>query len=195
MTQTDDATGSNKIIVWMQSSMDGRTEGPHGEFDWPVIGDELHTHFVHVLRDAGLFCYGHTAYQMMVGYWPIADELPDSTANTVAFARIWKPMPKLLFSRSAQQVEWNTTVTSEIDEIRRYADQADGPTYVLGGAQIANELARRDLVDEYQLFVHPVVLGGGSPVFPALADRQTFTVTGARIFDGTVTALRYVRAR
>jgi dihydrofolate reductase len=195
MTHADETTSSSKIVVWMQSSLDGRTAGPHGEFDWPVIGDELHSHFVDVLGDAGLFCYGHTIYQMMASYWPIADELPGSTANTIAYARIWKPMPKLLFSRTAQRAEWNTTVTADLGEIRSYAKEADGPAYVFGGAQIVNELARRDLVDEYQLFVHPVVLGGGTPLFPALADRQTFTLAAARTFDGTVTGLRYVRTR
>ncbi|HVX45146.1 MAG TPA: dihydrofolate reductase family protein [Mycobacteriales bacterium] len=192
MTHT---TSSNKIIVWMQSSLDGRTAGPNGEFDWPVIGNELHTHFVDVLGDAGLFCYGRTIYQMMAGYWPTADESPESNANTVAYSRIWKPMPKLMFSRTVTQADWNTTVTADLGEIRDYADRAAGPTYVFGGAQVVNELARRDLVDEYQLFVHPVVLGGGTSLFPALADRQTFTLVEARAFDGTVTGLRYVRAR
>jgi dihydrofolate reductase len=65
----------------MQSSLDGFTTGPDGEFDWPDIGDEAHNHFVTTLRDAGLFAYGRTAFEMMASYWPIADTLPDSTSN------------------------------------------------------------------------------------------------------------------
>ncbi len=53
---------TNKIIVWMQSSLDGYSAGPNGEFDWAQIGDEIHSHFVTTLRDAGLFVYGHTVF-------------------------------------------------------------------------------------------------------------------------------------
>jgi dihydrofolate reductase len=69
---------TNKIIVWMQSSLDGFTAGPNGEFDWPDIGEETHTHFVTTLRDAGQFVYGRTVFEMMASFWPIADTLPDS---------------------------------------------------------------------------------------------------------------------
>ncbi|MGI8870228.1 MAG: dihydrofolate reductase family protein [Mycobacteriales bacterium] len=85
---------TNKIIVWMQSSLDGFTCGPNGEFDWPMVGDELHTYFVTTLRHAGLFVYGRTVFETMAAYWPIADTLPDSTPNQVAYAQIWRPMPK-----------------------------------------------------------------------------------------------------
>jgi dihydrofolate reductase len=69
---------TNKIIVWMQSSLDGFTAGPNGEFAWPDIGEETHTHFVTTLRDAGQFVYGRTVFEMMATFWPIADTLPDS---------------------------------------------------------------------------------------------------------------------
>lgn len=68
-------------------------------------------------------------YRMMAGYWPTADQLPDSNANTVAFSRIWKPMPKLLFSRTATQAEWNTTVTPDVDEICTFDGTVTGLRY------------------------------------------------------------------
>jgi dihydrofolate reductase len=70
---------TNKIIVWMQSSLDGFSSGPNGEFDWAQIGEEIHTHFVTTLRSAGMFVYGRTVFEMMASFWPIADTLPDST--------------------------------------------------------------------------------------------------------------------
>jgi dihydrofolate reductase len=186
---------SNKIIVWMQSSLDGFTSGPNGEFDWPEIGDEIHTHFVTTLRDAGLFGYGHTVFEMMASYWPIADTLPDSTPNQVAYSQIWKPMPKAVLSRTLTHADWNATVVADVARLRELADAADGDAYVFGGSQTVAALAEADVIDEYQLFVHPVVLGGGTPFFPPLADRQAMSLVEARTFDGRVAGLRYARAR
>ena len=157
----------NKVIVWMQASLDGRTNGPEGEFDWPVIGDELHSHFVTTLADAGMFCYGRRVFDMMASFWPIADELPDSTPNQAAYARIWRPMPKVVLSRTLESADWNTTVVDRVDEFSEAVRSAAGDVYVFGGAETVAALAERDLVDEYHVFVHPMVLGGGGPAVPA----------------------------
>lgn len=186
---------TNRIIVWMQSSLDGFTSGPNGEFDWPQVDGELHTHFVTTLRDAGLFVYGRTVFEMMASYWPIADTLPDSTPNQAAYARIWRPMPKAVVSRTLQSAEWNATVVSDPAGVRALADAADGDAYVFGGSRTVAALAEADLVDEYQIFVHPIVLGGGTPFFPALDQRQAMTLIESRVFDGRVAALRYARQR
>jgi dihydrofolate reductase len=191
----DDKIRGKKIIVWMQSSLDGFTAGPNGEFDWPVIGDEIHTHFVTTLRDAGLFVYGRAVFEMMAGYWPIADTLPDATANTVAYSQIWKPMPKVVVSRTLTGADWNATVVADPVAVRELADAADGDSYVFGGSRTVAALTGADLVDEYQIFVHPVVLGGGTPFFPPLTDRQAVTLLESRTFDGRVTGLRYARAQ
>lgn len=186
---------TNKIIVWMQSSLDGYTAGPHGEFDWPQIGDEVHTHFVTTLRDAGLFVYGRTVFEMMAGYWPVADTLPDSTPNQIAYSQIWKPMPKAVLSRALTHADWNATVVGDPTQIRTLANAADGDTYVFGGSQTVASLATADLIDEYQIFVHPVLLGGGTPFFPPLAERRQMTLVDTRTFDHAVAGLRYTRTR
>ncbi len=185
----------NKIIVWMQSSLDGFTSGPNGEFDWPLIGDELHTHFVTTLREAGLFVYGRRVFEIMAGYWPIADTLPDSTPNQVAYAQIWRPMPKVVVSGTLRSAGWSATVIPDPTGLRELADAADGDTYVFGGSRTVAALTAADLIDEYQIFVHPVVLGGGTPFFPPLAERQVMTLVDSRTFDGQVIGLRQARAR
>jgi dihydrofolate reductase len=194
-TNDNDTDREKKIIVWMQSSLDGFTAGPNGEFDWPQIGDEIHTYFVTTLREAGLFVYGRTVFEMMAGYWPIADTLPGSTPNTVAYSQIWKPMPKAVVSRTLTGAEWNATVVADPARVRELADAADGDSYVFGGSRTVAALAEADLVDEYQIFVHPVVLGGGTPFFPPLTDRQPMALLESRTFDGRVAGLRYGRAR
>jgi dihydrofolate reductase len=183
------------IVVWMQSSLDGRTHGPHGEFDWPVVEEELNTFFVEELRSAAMFLYGRTVYDMMAGFWPTADEDPAGRANQIAYAKIWKPMPKLVFSTTLTDPAWSTTVLDAVDErVVRYRDAAEGTLYLFGGSRTVGEFARRDLVDEYQIFVHPVTLGAGAPLFSA-PDRQRFALVRSAVFDGAVVSLRYRRDR
>lgn len=188
-------SGNNKIIVWMQVSLDGKASGPGGAFDWPLVQGDLWTHFVEGLRGAGQFCYGASVYQQMAAYWPTADEEPDADPRQIAYSKLWKPMPKLVFSRTLTTSDWNTTVSADVDMIRDYASKADGHTYVFGGPTIVGDLIGRDLIDEYQLFVHPVVLGGGAPLFPALDDRQPVELVESRVYDGRVVSMHYARRR
>lgn len=186
---------TNKIIVWVQVSLDGRASGPNGAFDWPVVGPELSRYFLDGLRGAGLFCYGAAVYRGMAAYWPTADQQPGADDYQIAYAQLWKPMPKLVFSRTMDSAEWNTTVSADVATIRETASQADGDSYVFGGPSVVGELARRDLIDEYQLFVHPVILGEGAPLFPSLTDRQQVRLVDSRTYDDSVIGMRYVRQR
>ena len=190
----DNTVDDNKVIVWMQTSLDGRTSGPGGEFDWPVIGDELHTHFVTTLAGAGMFCYGRHVFEMMASFWPIADELPDSTPNQAAYARIWRPMPKVVLSRTLEGAEWNTTLVHDVDGFSEAARSSAGDVYVFGGASTVAALAERDLVDEYHVFVHPVVLGGGTELFAPDSRRRAMELRGSRTFDERVVELHYARS-
>ena len=192
---TDTADTTNRIVVWMQASLDGRTQGPHGEFDWALIGPEVHAHFVETLRHAGLFGYGRKVFEMMAGYWPTADEDPASTPLQAEYARIWRPMPKLVFSRQLATANWNATVLPDVspEEVRDQVARATGDLYIFGGSEVVSDFIAKDLVDEFQIFVHPVVLGGGAPLFPSLGDRRNMRLVETRTFDGAVVGLRYAR--
>jgi dihydrofolate reductase len=77
------------------------------------------------LRGAGMFVYGRRVYKMMAAYWPTADEDPGSNRFQVEYSKIWKMMPKLVFSRTLGAADWNTTVVRDIDErVKQYADTA-----------------------------------------------------------------------
>jgi dihydrofolate reductase len=134
-------------------------------------------------------------YEMMAAFWPTADEDPQSTPNQTAYSKIWKPMPKLVFSRSLPAADWNTTVVDDVERVRDHLSTADGDLYLFGGGEVVSEFARRDLIDEYQVFVHPVLLGGGTPLFPLLPERQGMSLVQAQTFDDMVVGLRYARVR
>ena len=182
-----------KIIYWVHVSLDGHIAGPDGEFDWPVFGPEL-ARFSHEENDrVDTFLYGRAVWEVMSGYWPTADENTDEE-HARYFAPIWRATPKVVFSTTLEKADWNTTVVGG-DLASAVADLKALPgkdMQLTGGAGVAKALADLDLIDEYQVVVHPVVLGGGKQLFP-LADRFTLKLAETRTFDGATVLLRYTR--
>ena len=183
-----------KIILMMSVSLDGFIEGPHRELDWQLVDDELHGHFNEQLGAMGAFLDGRVTYELMAGFWPTADADPSSTGPVVEFARIWREMPKIVYSRSLERVDWNTTVVREVvaDDVMVLKAQP-GKDLVLGGADLAATFIRHDLIDEYRLYVHPVVIGRGKPLFPASDARINLRLAETRTFGNGVVLLRYQR--
>ena len=91
------------IILMMSVSLDGLIEGPDRELDWHMVDDELHAHFNEQLSAMGAFLSGRVTYELMAALWPTADTDPSSTGPMVEFARIWRDMPKIVFSRTLEQ--------------------------------------------------------------------------------------------
>ena len=126
-------TPMRKIILMMSISLDGYIEGPEGELDWHLVDDELHGHFNEQLGAMGAFLHGRVTYELMAGFWPTADTDPSSTGPMVEFARIWRDMPKIVFSRTLERADWNTTVVRDVvaDEVMELK-AAPGGDLVLG---------------------------------------------------------------
>jgi dihydrofolate reductase len=110
------------------------------------------------------------------------------------FARIWRDMPKIVYSRTLERAEWNTTIVRDVlvDEVLELKAQTGG-NLVLGGADLGATFMRLDLVDEYRLYVHPVVIGRGKPLFPASDTRISLQLAETRTFGNGVVPLRYQR--
>lgn len=183
-----------KVILMMSVSLDGFMEGPNRELDWQFIDDELHTHFNEELAAMSLFLDGRVTHELMAGFWPTADGDPSNPAPVIAFARIWRDMPKIVFSRTLERADWNTTVVGEVDveEVTKLKAQPGGDM-MLGGADLAATFLRLDLVDEYRLYVHPVVIGAGKRLFPPSAGPIVLRLAETRTFASGVVLLRYAR--
>ncbi|MFI9355532.1 dihydrofolate reductase family protein [Streptomyces lydicus] len=183
-----------KIVLMMSVSLDGFFEGPDRELDWHLVDDELHRHFNEQLAAMGAFLSGRVTYELMAGYWPTADADPSAGAPEAEFAAIWREMPKIVYSRTLPRADWNTTIAREVDVDEIEALKArPGGDLALGGADLAASFLRHDLVDEYRLYVHPVVLGRGRPLFPSADTRTGLTLTGTRTFGNGVVLLHYRR--
>jgi len=186
---------TRKIILMMSVSIDGFIEGPNRELDWHMVDDELHSHFNEQLRAMGAFLDGRVMYELMASFWPTADADPSSTPPMVEFARIWREMPKIVYSRTLERADWNARVVRDVvvDEVLELKAQPGGDL-VLGGADLAAAFMRLDLIDEYRLYVHPIVLGQGKPLFPASDARINLRLVETRTFGNGVVLLRYERA-
>jgi dihydrofolate reductase len=185
-----------KIVVPMSLSLDGFMEGPHREIDWHLVDDELHRFFNDRLREMGGFLEGRVTYELMAEYWPTADEDPAAPEPVREFARIWHEMPKIVFSRTLDGVAADATLVREVVPAEIQALKArPGGDLALGGADLAAAFAAHDLIDEYLIYVNPVLLGSGKRLFPQAADRTALRLLESRTFGNGVVLLRYERDR
>ncbi len=176
-----------KLIYSMNVSLDGYIETPDHSLDWATVDEELHTWFNDRAREVDASLYGRRMYELMAGYWPTAESDPSATSAMIDFARIWKPMPKVVFSSTLTTVDWNSRlVTGDVgEELAQLRTEFDGDLDV-GGPTLASAFIRRGLVDEYRLLVHPVILGAGTPFFPKLESPICLQLAETRTFDSGV---------
>jgi dihydrofolate reductase len=182
-----------KVIYSMGVSLDGFIAGPSGEIDWSAPDEELHRFHNQQTRELGAHLCGRRLYEEMT-YWETADENPSAPEHELEFARIWKSLPKVVFSKTLEKVEGNATLVRDgvAEEVAKLKEQP-GKDLAVGGAGLASTLIELGLVDEFGLFVSPVVLGGGTPYFPALRERIDLELVETRRFGSRVVHLRYRR--
>ena len=183
------------VLYSMTVSLDGFIAGPDGDIGFTAPDQELFEFHVERTREIGTELMGRGLYEAML-VWETAEATMSGPAE-LEFARIWKPIPKVVFSTTLEQVEGNARLASDdvAGEVRKLV-QAPGEGVVsVGGAGLAATLIKLDLIDEYRLFVIPVVLGAGTPYFPPLDAALELELLETRTFGSRVVYLRYRRSR
>jgi len=183
-----------KLIYSMMVSLDGFTEGPNRNINWHIIDEELHQYINDQQAEVDTFLYGRRMYEIMASYWPTADTDPSNPGFVREFARIWKNMPKIVYSKTLEEVEWNSRLVREVNvgEFQRLKAQS-GKTLSVGGATLAATFIKQNLIDEYQLFVQPIVVGSGTSFFPPLDNMIDLRLVETHRFGCGVVLLRYQR--
>jgi len=183
-----------KVIYSTMVSLDGFIEGPGQNLDWHIIDEELHTFINDQQREIDTYLFGRRMYEVMV-YWDTADADPSNPQYVLEFARIWKNIHKIVFSKTLEHVQGNAALSrgNIVEEIAKLKAEP-GKDMSVGGATIAAALRQHGLIDEYQLFVHPVVLGSGTPMFPSSNNTINLRLVETRRFNSGVVLLRYERA-
>lgn len=182
-----------KVIYSMSVTLDGFIAGPGGDIGWGEPSDELHRFHNEQTREVGVELCGRRLYEVMT-YWDTALEDPSLGETGREFAQIWAQTPKLVFSTTLETVQGNATLATGTiaEEVARLREQP-GADLAVGGAGLASAFIELGLVDEFRLFVYPVVIGAGTPYFPPGVERIELELLETRTFASRVVFLRYAR--
>ena len=170
-----------KLVYSAIASLDGYIEDEHGKFDWAAPDDEVHAFINELERPVGTYLYGRRMYETMVA-WESVDSHP--------YAEIWRAAEKIVYSRTLESVaSARTRIEREFDADAVGRLKGEGDVSV-GGAELAAEAIRAGLVDEYQLFLIPVIVGGGKRALPD-GVRLDLELLDERRFDSGVVYVRF----
>ena len=181
------------VIYSMGMSLDGYIEDPEGSIAFSGPDDEVHRLANEQAREAGAFLYGRRLYEVMEGYWTAAAERRDVPEIEAEFAQAYVQTPRIVFSDTLDSVPEGCRLVRSGDavaEVRRLKQKTEGPLN-LGGATLAASLI--DLIDEFQMWVNPVAVGGGKPFFPAGRGQLRLRLAEHRAFASGALYLRYRR--
>ena len=188
-----------KLVLTEWVSLDGYTAGPDNDMSFvgESFNDEMGQYEDDIVNTGDTLVLGRVTYESFAGSWPHVPDKPDVSEGEKAYARKLNSMRKIVFSRSLPSAEWNNSVLlREIDpEAVKQWKQEDGKDMLIyGSASIVQQLTNLGLIDEYQLLVHPVVLGGGKPLLENITDKHRLKLVSARPFSSGVVLLTYQRA-
>lgn len=172
-----------KLIYSVITSLDGYISDSDGSFDWAVPSEEAHEFINERIRSIGTYLMGRRMYETMV-YWETALTVPDQPSFAIDFAEIWQEADKVVYSTTLNDVASKRTRihrTFDPEWIRKQKAEP-GPNFSIGGPDLAAQAIQAGLVDEYEIFVVPVLVGGGHRYLPegvrvelGLLDQHRFT--------------------
>jgi dihydrofolate reductase len=183
-----------KIITTTWVSLDGFIAGPDGEMDWIIVDDEMGKYEDDIVSAANTLMFGRVTYQSFAGSWPYVPDNPQASEGEKAYARKLNAMRKIVFSTTLPSADWHDShLLREIntEAITRLKQESAGDILIYGSASIVQALTNLGLIDEYQLLVHPVVLGGGKPIFKDIQTKQNLQLVKTKTFPSGVIGLYY----
>jgi dihydrofolate reductase len=184
-----------KLIAAINMTLDGFCDHTAG-----IADDELHQHYNEILSNADILLYGRITYQLMESYWPTVVKNPTGNKPTDEFAVLIDNISKIVFSRTLQHVDWrNSTLKKEIikEEILELKQSRNGGSRNIGvgSPSLIVALTNLNLIDEYQLCVHPVILGNGLPLFKNINERINLKLLKTKTFGAGQIVLYYEPAK
>lgn len=182
-----------KIILSMHTSLDGFVAGQKGEIDWIKLDDEMFDLVKKFTDEADSALYGRVTFQMMESYWPTAAAKLSATKHDIEHSQWYNKVAKIVLSRTIQDKHLkNTTIISDDipNKINKLKQQTGKNILIFGSPTAAHSLMQFNLIDEYWLFVNPVILGQGIPMFKGIKKIKLKLLT-TKEFSCGVTGLNY----
>jgi dihydrofolate reductase len=202
-----------KIISFMHISLDGFVSGLNGEMDWIKVDEEIFDYVGKRISEGDTALYGRVTYQMMENYWPAAGDKPTATKHDIEHSKWYSKVHKVVLSKTMNPDSYrdaglpagqagltNTKIISDnlsdnINEIKqsRSASGGSGSKDILlfGSPTATHSLMQLNLIDGYWLFVNPIILGKGIPLFADIKDKIKLKLLTTRPFTCGVTELNY----
>jgi dihydrofolate reductase len=183
-----------KIVSFVHLSLDGFVASAEGGLDWVSISEELFDYVEQRILQTDTALYGRVTYQMMKGYWPTAAEKPNASKHDHEHSRWYKSARKVVLSKTlADNNDTNTKIIRShlSDEITLLKQSAGSEILVFGSPSATHALMAENLIDEYWIFINPVLLGQGIPLFKNIQHRTALKLVKSNIFASGVVCLHY----
>lgn len=183
-----------RIISFMHISLDGFVAGPNGEMNWIKVDQEIFDHVEKRIKLGDTAIYGRVTYNMMESYWPTAADKPNATKHDVEHSKWYSKVHKIVLSKTLKEPHLpNTTVISDnlaekINEVRQHTGE---DILLFGSPTATHALMNEGLIDGYWLFVNPIVLGEGIPLFVGAKEKTKLKLISTRQFTSGVIELNY----
>jgi dihydrofolate reductase len=183
-----------KLVLFMHVSLDGFVAGPNGEMDWINVEEELFDYAEKRTTEADTALYGRVTYQMMEHYWPTAADQPGATRHDIQHSKWYNKVAKVVLSRTMQGQDLpNTTILSDniSTEITNLKQGPGKEIVIFGSPGASHSLMADDLIDGFWLFVNPILLGKGIPLFKDIKDRTNLKLITSKALTSGVVCLNY----
>src|SRR6478752_5695327 len=184
-----------KIISFMHISLDGFVAGPKGEMNWIKVDEEIFDYVGKQISKSDTALYGRVTYQMMEAYWPTAGDEPGASKHDIDHSRWYNKAQKIVLSKTMKDAGLANTqfisdnLSKEINEIKQ---QAGEDILLFGSPTATHALIQQNLIDGYWLFVNPIILGQGIPLFADIKEKIKHKLLTTRQFTSGVTELNYI---
>ena len=158
-----------RLVAFNNITLDGYFAGKNGDFSWAkgYVDPEFHAFIADNAKSGGMLLFGRITYQLMASYWPT----PHARESEPVVAGRMNDLPKVVFSRTLDAAPWNNTRLVKgdmVQEVRKLKKEFAEDITILGSGSIILQLAQEGLIDEYQIVVNPIVLGGGRTMFEGI---------------------------
>ncbi len=178
----------------MHISVDGFVAGPNGEMDWIKVDQEIFDHVGKQISEGDTALYGRVTYDMMESYWPTAADKPNATKHDIEHSKWYKQVHKVVLSRTMEGVDLpNTTIINDniSDRLNQIKQESGNEILLFGSPTATHSLIQQNLIDGYWLFVNPIILGQGIPLFVDIEQKTKLKLMSTRQFKSGVTELNY----
>lgn len=178
----------------MHISLDGFVAGPKGELDWVKVDEEIFDYVGKRIQRGDTALYGRVTFQMMENYWPTAGDKPKATKHDIEHSEWYKKANKIVLSKTMDEMSLtNTEVISDnlSDRINEIKQQAGEDILLFGSPTATHSLLQLNLIDGFWLFVNPIILGQGIPLFVDIKDKIKLNLLTTRQFASGVIELNY----